>query len=211
MESLLINSTTNSAGDEVHENNLRFDTDSGRVGIDNRASACISHDISDFVGPLKKVHRAIKGFGGEKTWDIYTGTIVWKWYDNDGNLHRFKIPKSYYVPQGKCRLLSPQHWARTYMAKYGHKIHPTVRQGTGETTTMDRCQLYWDQGKYKLNVPFGQHDNVATFDLAPGYKKFGLFCQECKIDYATSQEEPIYAMPAGVVSDDEGDDVDDDV
>lgn len=210
MESLLINSTTNSAGDEVHENYARFDTDSGRVGIDNRASACISHDISDFVGPLKKVNRAIKGFGGEKTWNVYTGTIVWKWHDNDGQLHRFKIPNSYYVPQGKCRLLSPQHWARAYLAKYGKKIHPTVKQGTGETTTMDQCQLYWDQRKYKLNVKFGREDNVATFNLAPGYKKFGLFCQECKIDYATSQEEPVYAMPAGVVSDDE-DDVDDDV
>ena len=211
MESLFANSTTNSAGDEIHENCTRFDTDSGRVGIDNRASACISHDISDFVGTLKKVNRAIKGFGGEKTWDVYTGTIVWKWHDNDGQLHRFKIPNSYYVPQGKCRLLSPQHWARTYLAKYGKKIHPTVRQGTGETTTLDRCQLYWEQRKYKLDVKLGRDDNVATFNLAPGYKKFGLFCQECKIDYATTQEEPVYAMPAGVVSDDGGDDDDDDV
>lgn len=74
-----------------------------------------------------------------------------------------------------------------------------------------RCQLFWNQRKYKLDVTMGKEDNVATFQLAPGYKKFGLFCQECKINYNTSQEEPVYTMPTGIVSDDEGDDMDDDV
>ena len=109
METLIINSTTNSRGEEIHENRARFDTDSGRVGVDNRASACISDDIGDFIGPLTKVNRAIKGFGGERVMNVYKGTICWKWNDNDGETHRFVIPNSYYVPQGKCRLLSPQH------------------------------------------------------------------------------------------------------
>ena len=29
-----------------------FDTDSCPIGVDNRCSACISHDINDFEGPL---------------------------------------------------------------------------------------------------------------------------------------------------------------
>ena len=210
METLIMKSATNSEGDEVHENRARFDTDSGQVGIDNRASACISHQIGDFVGPLVKVNRAIKGFGGERTWNIYKGTIVWKWCDNDGQVHRFKIPNSYYVPQGKCRLLSPQHWAKAQLGKAGTTASER-RRGTGETTTFDQCQLFWDNRKYRLDVMIGATDNVATFYLAPGYKRFGLFCQECKIDYDQTQEEPIYAMPAGIVSDDEADDVDDDV
>ena len=33
-------------------NKMVFDTDSAKVGIDNRCSACMSHAIEDFEGPL---------------------------------------------------------------------------------------------------------------------------------------------------------------
>ena len=91
------------------ERTTPFDTDSKPVGIDNRASACISHDPEDFVGPLNKVKRTIKGFGGTCHFDVFQGTIRWAWEDDDGKVHHFRIPESYYVPEGKCRLLSPQH------------------------------------------------------------------------------------------------------
>ena len=42
------------------EREVRFDTDSAQVGIDNRCSACISHVKSDFEGPLRKSDRVIK-------------------------------------------------------------------------------------------------------------------------------------------------------
>ena len=217
METLIVNTTTNFAGEEVRDNRVHFDTDSGRIGIDNRASACISHYIGDFVGPLVKVNRAIKGFGGERVWNVYKGTLVWRFCDDEGQVHRFKIPDSYYIPRGKCRLLSPQHWAKSQLGKAGAKsqsgIPAQAKEGIGETTTFDRCILFWNDRRNKLTVMMGATDNVATFYLAPGFKRFGLFCQECKIDYDKSQEEPIYAMPAGIVSDDENDDddADDDV
>ena len=47
-----------------HTTEAHFDTDSGPIGIDNRASACISHESTDFVGPLRKSNRVIKSFGG---------------------------------------------------------------------------------------------------------------------------------------------------
>jgi len=210
METLVINSSTNSRGEETHVNTARFDTDSGRIGVDNRASACISDYIGDFIGPMTKVHRAIKGFGGERVMDVYKGTICWKWNDNDGNLHRFVIPNSYYVPKGKCRLLSPQHWAKAHLSRHGRRATAMERQGIGETTTADGCKLFWNNRRNELDIKMG-HDNVATFYLAPGYRKFDLFCKECKVDYDRSQEEPIYCLPAGIVSDDEDDDDDDDV
>jgi len=43
---------------------------------------------------------------------VKIGTIVWRWYDGDGLVHRSVIPNSYYVPQGGVRLLSPRHWAK---------------------------------------------------------------------------------------------------
>jgi len=208
METLMINSTTNSRGEAIHENQARFDTDSGRIGVDNRASACISDDIGDFIGPLTKVNRAIKGFGGERVMNVYKGTICWKWNDNDGNLHRFVIPNSYYVPHGKCRLLSPQHWAKAHLSRHGRRNNSTQRKGIGETTTADGCKLFWNERRNQLDIPMGK-DNVATFYLAPGFKRFDIFCKQCKIDYSQSQEEPITCLPAGVVSDDEDDDDDD--
>jgi hypothetical protein len=86
-----------------------FDTDATEVGIDNRATACMSDNIADFVGPLVATNRVVKGFAGHRTSNVQRGTIEWRWAD-DGT-HR--IPNSFYVPDGKVRLLSPQHWAST--------------------------------------------------------------------------------------------------
>ena len=57
------------------EHNIRFDTDSEAIGVDNRCSGCISYKIEDFVGVSKDSHRTIKGFGGTRTKNIKIGTI----------------------------------------------------------------------------------------------------------------------------------------
>ena len=138
---------TNSEGEEMRENIALFDAaNKRRVGVDNRASACISDDPNDFEGTMTKVQRAVKGFGGQRHFDVYMGTIVWKWYDNEGALHTFKIPNSYYIPQGKCKLLSPQHWAKTQRGKLKDpKRAQTTDKTTGEVTTSHSCKLFWDK------------------------------------------------------------------
>ena len=204
-EAINVMGATNSKGERVHDNIARFDTDSAKIGIDNRCSACISHCIDDFEGPVRRVNRAIKGFGGERVMEVFQGTIVWKWCDNNDMVHRFKIPNSYYVPEGKVRLLSPQHWARTQV---GSSVKE--REGTGEKTLAHKTILFWGNGRYQLDVYLGAQDNVATFYLAPGFKKFGLYCQECKIDYDATMDDPLIADATTAVSDDE-DDGDDDV
>ena len=190
---------TNYAGERMYANTTTFNTDSARIGIDNRCSACISHDINDFDGPVTKVNRSIKGFGGERVMNVYRGTIVWKWQDNDGVPHKFRIPNSYYVPEGKCRLLSPQHWARTQL---GGKYRSDHQLSMGETTYATKSVLFWNNGKNKLDVPHGVNDNVPTFYSSPGFNSYNIFCQQAKIDH----DDPI-CMEAGIVSDDEKDDV----
>ena len=138
----------------------KFDTDSAKVGVDNRASACISHKKSDFEGKLVRVYRSIKGFGGERIFNVYKGTLVWKWCDNEGKVHKFRIPNSYYVPQGNCRLLSPQHWARTQLGPYATASR---LDGIGETTTHNKCVLFWDIAQFSLDIYMGPTENVATF------------------------------------------------
>ena len=68
--------STNSEGEIIHDNIEIFDSDSDKVGIYNRCSACISHDKNDFEGPVTKVNQSIKGFGGERVTNVYKGTIV---------------------------------------------------------------------------------------------------------------------------------------
>ena len=180
-----------SATASKYTNQVIFDTDSYPIGIDNRCSGCISHQASDFTGPLVDSNRTIKGFGGTKTKNVKIGTLVWRWADDQGLVHRFEIPGSYYVPQGQVRLLSPQHWAKSQKPKTSAR----------EITTHDRVELHWNNGNNKLTVPLGKTDNVATLISAPGNQNFGTFCHAAEMEDET--EFPQVALPAQLVSDDD--------
>ena len=163
-----------------YANNVRFDTDSAPVGIDNRCTACISHVAQDFIGPLRDSGKTIKGFAGSKTKGVKVGTLVWKWEDNEGKTSKFIIPHSYYVPEGKVRLLSPQHWAKSQQPnrkKITNKRHGTICQ-----TTSDDITLMWNNRQSKLTVPLGADNNVATFHLACGFSKYDEFCMEAQVE-----------------------------
>ena len=153
-----------------------FDTDSMPVGIDNRCTACISCDIADFDGELTPCNRTIRGFGGTTTTNVQKGTILWRWQDDEGLTHEHRIPNSYYVPAGKVRLLSPQHWSKELQKQKIGKTSPYSR-------TDDRqCTLTWGNEKFRLTVPMDKLTNVATYHLAPGYKKFSAFCSMAKVN-----------------------------
>ena len=51
-------------GADSFEHQMTFDTDSIPIGVDNRCTGCISHQIEDFEGPLIDTGQQIKGFGG---------------------------------------------------------------------------------------------------------------------------------------------------
>jgi hypothetical protein len=70
--------TTNLAKEARGYGNLRprnalWDVDSKVLGIDNRASAFISGDIDNFVGPHQDTNRVIKTFGGGRTTNVQVG------------------------------------------------------------------------------------------------------------------------------------------
>ena len=171
----------------------RFDTDSDEIGIDNRCSACISHKIEDFIGAPIETNKTIKGFGGSRVENIMKGTIKWKWSDDSGRNHTFIIPNSYYVPSGSVRLLSPQHWAQSLMRQQGNKD-----EIAGCDTKHNKVIMYWDKGSSKLTIPISKNNNVATFFLAAGYRKFGLFCEQAEIDYEKQMREPMICMPVDI-------------
>ena len=85
------------------------------------------------------------------------------------------------------RLLSPQHWAKQQKGK--------VKSITGEITNAQECNLQWGQnGQYKSTVPLPGNMNVATFQLAPNYKKLDIFCQEAAIDKKYQDQHPITVL-----------------
>ena len=167
-----------------------FDTDAEQIGIDNRCSACISHRIEDFIGQPIPTKRSIKGFGGTRVANIMSGTIMWKWSDEQGKIHEFRIPNSYYVPEGGTRLLSPQHWAQEQ-----RKIHKCRQTLYGCNTNHENSTLYW-KGGCTLKVPIDPSNNVATFHLAPGFNKFKLFCEKAEIEYDKECEIPLVCQTA---------------
>ena len=134
------------------------------IGVDNRCSAYITHICEDMPGELVPCHRSIKGFGGAKVWEVWHGTIKWCIEDDTGVRHTLIIPNSYYVPQAKVCLLSPQHWAQacTGVDKNG---------GAGTMTTASMCTLFWNNKSVFRTIPIDvKGDNVATFYMATGYQ-----------------------------------------
>ena len=140
-----------------YENKCFFDTDSYSIGIDNRATTCISHKVHDFVGPLMETDKVIMGYNGSRTSDIKIGTIKWSWQDDEGKIHEHIIKNSIYSPSGGVRLLSPQAWSQS-KATHQEKLHTKC-----ETTNKSAILTWGPKGQYKRTVPLGIHDNVATF------------------------------------------------
>ena len=78
--------------------------------------------------------------------------------------HTLIIPNSYYVPQAKVRLLSPQHWAQACMG--GDKCG-----GAGTMTTACTCTLFWNNKTAFRTIHIDRKGvNVATFYMVTGYQ-----------------------------------------
>ena len=118
-----------------HAKTTRFDSDSVKIHVDNCASRCITHSLSDFVKTPQKVIGRVKGMGGDKVAVTAVGTIRWTFDDDNGTSHAFLIPGSLYIPESPARLFSPQHWAQE------RKDHCPKRNGTWQATFADHVLL----------------------------------------------------------------------
>ena len=147
-----------------------MDTDSFDIGVDNRASRCISHRIEDFDGPLRPCRRRVRGWMGSESTDIRIGTVRWTIEDDTGRRHTLRIPNSLYVPEGGVRLLSPQHWAQA-----ARDFKPLPR-GTRCVTYHDIIELEWGQRQYKKTCRLDAlGGNVATIRSAPGFDRYEAY------------------------------------
>ena len=169
-------------------------------GVDNRCSACISNVKEHFVGDLQKTNKVIKGYGGSRIHNVWEGTMSIRIADDNGSVETFVIPHSYYVPDGDARLLSPQHWSKYFKASQ----RPPASVAPEQTFT-DKVVLTWNKGDSVKTIPLDDV-NVATFNLAPGYSRFDLYCKEIKVDPTTEDAKPdldLTVQSAALIEDEE--------
>ncbi len=160
--------------DECYEV-ANFDTDSYPIKIDNCCSRTISHVESDFMkNTLQPVQNVwVKGFGNTKTRITHKGTICWKVLDDKGIHQEIIIPNSYYVPEGRIRLLSPQHWAQGSINTSKGKEAPWC------ATYHDKVVLLWHDNNVKKTIPLDTTStNTATMWSSPGIMAYDTFVDE---------------------------------
>ena len=160
-----------------------FTTGSFPIRVDSHCSYCMTNDINDFEGPMEPIRATVTGLGNRQMKVALRGTAVWSWEDDQGRVTTHRIPGTIYAPDQEGRLLSPQHWAQTRARHDGdHTAHVT--------TSSEDNRLSWGGGEFVKTVPLLRRTNVSVMHSA------------------SRLPETLAAFPS-LVSDDEGDDVDD--
>jgi hypothetical protein len=191
-------------GDRARSEDHGYDSDSFWLAVDNGASRCITNCLSDYISPPKRVNIEVRGIGGPVRANLM-GTVKWSIEDDEGVVHSFLLPNTYYNADSPYRLLSPQH-----MSQVTNDNFP-IRRGTWCGTFGDAIELYWDQRKYQRTIRLSIASNIGLFKSAPGYNRFHAFCSEIgNIEPSTLEENTFYCMPATAVSVAESSDLDPD-
>ena len=146
---------------------VRFDSDSYRIGIDTHATASISSDRNHFID-LKSVPRqTCQGFSDEEGTGAAIegmGTLVFRIEDDTGAVHTIKLPNSLYIPTATSgTLISPQQWAQVDKAKNG-----AAYDGTGFQGLADDMILFWGNRRYRKTMAYDPSTNTPYFQTAPG-------------------------------------------
>jgi hypothetical protein len=110
------------------------------------------------------------------------GTVKWKIQDDNGKIHNFILPNTYYSSAVETRLLSPQHWAQVRNRK----------RDTYCVTYYDAIIMRWNKDKYQITAPLSdeQHRNLGVVRSVPGIKSYLTTCQ------ALDLEHEVIAFPA---------------
>ena len=170
----------------------QFDSDSRTLMIDDGASACITNDKGDFVEPLTKVNRKVRGIKGH-TKATHRGMIKWHIEDDSGLTHVLIIRGSYLIPEAATRILSPQHLAQQA------EDHFPKEEGTGALTTSKNIKLFWSQRRYMKTVPLDPTTNVGLTTTASGARSFRAFT--ATLDRPETKQESIFTTH--IIPDDE--------
>jgi hypothetical protein len=142
-------------------NQVRVDSDSFPIGVDNHASYCYvnsPHLLDNLVlsnkGSVDGITDGLPIKG--------KGTFKFTIGDDNGRWHNNHISESFYLPGIMKCLLSPHHRAQT-----------AANKKTWMGNFDDCCILLWNRGQ--KTVPFSTRTNVPTFFTAPSLRTYQTF------------------------------------
>ena len=136
---------------------LRFDSDSSAIIFDTGASLSISNDKNDFV-ELEPYSANVSGLGDMNIKG--KGTIKWRILDDHGEEWTIMAKNSYYAPDLRAKLFSPQQ----FCAQFGPKVD-TYFKGDGKHFFMK-----WKHNS--LTLPYCKHTNLPIAYTMPSAKNF---------------------------------------
>jgi hypothetical protein len=165
---------------------IEFDTDSYDILIGNCCTHSLTNEINDFIEPPVKSKVKIRGYNGQTT-STMVGKVKWKIQDDNGKIHNFILPDTYYSPTIETRLLSPQHWAQVKAKKRDAYC----------ITYDDTIIMRWNKDKYQVTAPLDdrKHQNVRVMRSITGIKNYLTLCA------AFEQEHETLAFPVTIVMD----------
>ena len=172
----------------------QFDSDSQALMLDDGASACITNDKRDFIEPLTRVYRKVRGIKGHAK-ATYRGTIKWHVEDDTGLVHVMIVKGAYLIPEAATHILSPQHLAQQAGDHYPKE------EGTGAITTSKSITLFWSQRRFTKTVPLDPTTNVGLTTTASGAHSFQAFC--ATLDQHETKQTNIFTTH--IIPDDEDD------
>jgi hypothetical protein len=175
-----------SATNKERKTRMEFDTDSSDILIDNCCSHTLTNNINNYIEPPVKSSVRVRGYNGS-TNSTKVGTEKWKIKDDNGKVHNFILPNTYYSSSVETRLLSPQHWAQT--RKKGRDSYCV--------TYHEAIIMRWNKDKYQITAPLDnrKHRNVGVVRSAPGIKQYLTTYQ------AIDQKNTTLAYPATICMD----------
>ena len=162
----------------------RFDSNSKQITVDTGATLSLSHNRQDFVGKMTHLTRNVRGVSGNVN-ATYTGKVVWRIEDDNGQVHDIHISNVMYIPTASSRLLSPQHWAQ----------ESNDLTGTGCDTNGKRVKLYWNNGQYVKTIPLNPGTNVGSMMTAPGVQMFHAYAAQKQFHPSDLSCFPVHVIP----------------
>jgi hypothetical protein len=158
---------------------VQFDSDSYPIGVDCRASRCMANSPHLFEDLKLTKMGEVEGI--KQGLDIRgIGTFKFKIDNDNGKMHKIKVPNTLNVPDLRRCLLLPQHWAQE--ARDNHLLP----RGTQMENDNKNHVLLWGQAKYKKTIPFSSQSNVPIMYLALSsltYRAFAMTFKAMKANF----------------------------
>ena len=152
---------------DSQEGVLSWDSDSFTIGIDQHTSSPISNDKNHFINLQNTTAKVVGVDGVPRGIAAGKGTLQWLVEDDEGVVHKWKIPNAYYIPDCPKCLLPPQ-----FFAKYGN----TNREKTQCLQLWDRTVLKWGpNGEFTKTIWLGHDRAVPDMTSAASTKTYSAY------------------------------------